>query len=163
MGDAQALTARTEIAPGRPLEVSVVPSIGSTAMAAGSEPSRQVPTFSSTKMPGASSLQTFADAHEAFEVDQAEHAAHGVGGGAVGLVLVALAEVFPGGERGVLGAADEVEVDDAFGVVADGWHGLDLTRGEFCAADSGRAAQNYLVLGDYWVLHRGIWHGRYTL
>ena len=46
--------------------------------------------------------QTFADADEAFEVDQAEHAAHGVGGGAVGLVLVALAEVFPGGEGGVL-------------------------------------------------------------
>ena len=68
-------------------------------------------------------FQTFADAHEAFEVDQAEHAAHGVGGGAVGLVLVAFAEVFPGGQRGVLGAADEVEVDDAFGVVADGWHG----------------------------------------
>ena len=34
VGDAQALTARTEIAPGSPLDVSVVPSIGATAMAA---------------------------------------------------------------------------------------------------------------------------------
>jgi len=79
------------------------------------EPSRHVPTCSSSKIPGASSLRPSPIRTRPLQIDEAEHPAHRVGGGAVGLVLVALAEILPGRERGVLGRAHKIEIDDAFG------------------------------------------------
>ena len=51
------LAALHEIAPGKPLAVNVVPSIGSMAIAIGTDSSAHVPSFSPSKMPVASSLR----------------------------------------------------------------------------------------------------------
>jgi len=71
---------------GAPLEMLVVPSIGSMAISNCGEPGIQVPSCSPLKMPGASNDDFAADIH------QIEHAAHGVAGSRVGRFLVAASE-----------------------------------------------------------------------
>ena len=95
----------TEIAPGRPSDVSVVPSIGSTAMSiAGEEPS---PISSPLNSIGRFVLLALADHDDAVHRDAVEHDAHGLDGGTVGRVLVAAAHPTPAGQGGRLGGAHQ--------------------------------------------------------
>jgi hypothetical protein len=86
----------TEIALLRPSDVSVVPSIGSTAMshagAAGAD-------LLAVEQHRRFVLLTLADDDDAFHRDGVEDDAHGVDRGAVGSVLVALPEPASGCER----------------------------------------------------------------
>src|SRR5690606_24237524 len=55
-----------------------------------------------------------------------------VRGGEVGEVLVALAKMLPSRQRCVLRAADEIEIDDSFGIVAANRHGGRQTESGLC-------------------------------
>ena len=102
---------------GAPLEMLVVPSIGSSAMSNGGEPGSQVPSCSPLKMPGRVVLDPFADHDLAADVHEIEHPAHRVAGRRIRLFLFAAPEPVQGIQRRRLGRAHEVEFNDALDVV----------------------------------------------
>ena len=95
----------------------VVPSMGSSAMS----------NFTRARPPRAEVfaledarglvLDPLADDDLAADVDEVEHPAHGVAGGLVGEFFFSLAEPLDRVERGGLGRAHEVELDDALDVI----------------------------------------------
>ena len=102
----RSLSAITAIAPGRPSEVRVVPSIGSTAMSiAGAEPS---PISSPLNSIGASSFSPSPITTTPSIATRVEDDAHRLDGGAVGRDLVAAAHPAAARERGGLGGPHEL-------------------------------------------------------
>ena len=114
-------TAITEIALPRPSDVSVVPSIGSTAMSVsgGVAVADLLAVVEHRRLV----LLALADDDDAVHRHGVEHEAHGVDGGAVGALLVAAAHPAGGGQRGGLGDPDELQGEVAIG-------GLRLLHGQ---------------------------------
>ena len=108
----------TAMAPPRPRAVSVVPSIGSTAMSVSI--GRAVPDPLAVEQHGRFVLLALADDDDAVHRDGVEHDAHGVDGGPVGAVLVASAHPAAGGQGGGLGGAHELEREVAVGALLGG-------------------------------------------
>ena len=102
----------TEMALLRPSDVSVVPSIGSTAMSQAGPPA---PISSPLNSIGRFVLLALADHDDALHRDRVEDDAHRVDRGTVGAVLVALAEPAPGGQRRGLGDPGELHGQVAIG------------------------------------------------
>ena len=102
---------------GAPLEIFVVPSIGSMAMS----------KFRRTGIPRAELfafensrrfvLDSLADNHFAADVHEIEHAADGVAGCRIGCFLVAAPEPAQRVQCGSFGCADEIQLDDALDVL----------------------------------------------
>ena len=105
----------------RPSAVSVVPSIGSTAMSvSGALPS---PIALAVEEHRRFVLLALADHDDAVHGDGVEHDAHGVDGRAVGAVLVASAHPAGGGERRRLGDPHQLEGEVAVGSLPAGHAG----------------------------------------
>ena len=105
----------TAMAPPRPRAVSVVPSIGSTAMSVSiGVPS---PIALAVEQHRRLVLLALADDDDAVHRHGVEHDPHGVDRGPVGPVLVAPAHPAAGRQRGGLGGADELEGEVAVGAL----------------------------------------------
>ena len=102
---------------GAPLEIFVVPSIGSIAMSNCGAPGQPRAELFAFENAGRVVLDSFADHDFAADVHEIEHAAHGVAGGRVGFFLVAAAEPGQGVEGGGFGRPHEIELNDALDVL----------------------------------------------
>ncbi len=119
-------TAMTAIALPRPSEVSVVPSMGSTAMSvAGGEPS---PICLAVVEHRGLVLLALADDDDAVHGHRLEHDPHGVDGGAVGALLVTPAHPSGGRQRRGLGDAGQFEGEVAVGCLGLIAHGREHYR-----------------------------------
>ena len=103
----------TAMAPPRPSAVSVVPSMGSTAMSTAGRIS--VADVLAVVEHRRLVLLALADDDDAVHGNRLEDDAHGVDGGAIGTLLVAPPHPAGGGQGGGLGDADELQGEVSIG------------------------------------------------
>ena len=111
----------TASAPPRPCAVSVVPSIGSTAMSVIGRGA--VADLLAVEEHRRVVLLALADDDDAVHRHRGEHRPHGVDRGAVGALLVAPAHPAAGGHGGRLGGPHEVHGEVAVGGLGGRHHG----------------------------------------